>query len=638
MLTSPLATLTGWSWTRTKASDLPKALRCFFPPSAPSTPGPAASPAAQQWAVQGTGPDSVLRFATSGRWRHAQSENSSVHWIWGKAADLVLFPSLRTQLPLGNPVICIRFEDAFDAHDKKGEASGVVRASGVDVGDGPVAVTTLTVVAFAPGAPALDSIGVLRYLRDALNAAAVSSGSPSWQDFVAAFDSVEQPLRILDPGGSPATGQVIRLSGGLGPVTLSADDLGDALTSLGITRAGLSSGPTLDVAGGAEVVATTAGLPFPSGVVPLSIGTSHVTVASLASWFAPQGATSLQRFTRGNTVKAFADGTATLKDLFAELNAALTAGDQGAFYVTGYSLQHDVKLGPSGPPGTLRTVEEVATAMGQLHGDPRFLALQLLQLDPAWVRTVESSAALVGFLLAIGGYIGTNFQDAQSPDQLSFFLHSQALAMALIARSTSLDSIIEGKEINRRSIEALNAIPGVAAFLDPVDADVDDNPHSSSSELIGLALPAQRNFNVFHQKIQIVRNASGIHAYCGGIDLNANRTQDREHGSRGPFHDVHARVNGLAAGELATTFIERWGQRSPSLQLAEQGALNGLPITGPDIVQVARTYYGALPGSGRGFAFARNGERTIIDTLLQAIGRARRHIYIGRCQASCRLE
>lgn len=627
MFTSPLASLTGWSWTRTKATDLPKVLRRSFPPSAAGTPGPAASPASQQWAVQGTGPGTALRFATSGRWHHAQAE-TSVHWIWGKAADLARFPSLRTQLPLGNPVIGIRFDDAFDALDEKGDPNGVVRATGVDVGNGPVSVAAITVVAFAPGAPALDSIGVLRYLRDALEAAALSSGTPTWQDFVGAFNSVEQPLRILEPGGSPATGQVITISGGSGPVTLGADSLGDALAALGITRAALSSGQTLDVAGGAEVVATSAGMAFPSGVVPLSPNTSHVTVASLASWFAPQGAASLQRFTRGNTVVPFADGAATLADLFRELHGAVTAGNQGAFYVTGYSLQHDATLGPSGPPGTMRTVEDVATAMGLSGGDPRFLALQMLQLNPSWVRTVESSAALIGFLLAIGGYVGTIFQDDQSPDQLSFILHSQALAMALIAGSASLDSILEGKELNRGSIDALKAIPGVAAYLDPVDADVDDNPHTSTSELIDLALPAQRNFNVFHQKIQLVRNGTGLHAYCGGIDLNANRTQDRDHASRGPFHDVHARVNGRAAGELATTFIERWGTRTPALRLAEPRALDDLPSEGPDVVQVARTYYGAVPGSGRGFSFAPNGERTIIDTLLQAIGRARRHIYI----------
>jgi len=625
MFTSPLASLTGWSWTRTRVADLPKVLRRSFPPSAAATPGPAASPASQQWAVEGSGPGTTLRFAASGRWHHAQAETSSVHWIWGKAADLALFPSLRTHLPQGNPVIAIRFEDAFDAHDEKGDPKGVDRGTSVDVGSGPVTVAAITVVALAPGAPALDAIGVLRYLRDALDAAAVSSGTPTWQDFVGAFDFVEQPLRILEPGGSPATGQVISLSGGAGPVTLGAADLGDALTALGITRAALSSGSTIDVAAGADVVATSAGAPFPTGVVSLSPGTSHVTVASLESWFAAQGAASLQRFTRGNTVVPFADGAVTFADLFAELDAAVAAGNQGAFYVTGYSLQHAATLGP---PGTRRTVEDVATAMGLAGGDPRFLALQMLQLNPSWVRTVESSVAVIGLLMAIGGYVAVNFQDEQSPDQLSFMLHSQALAMALIAGSTTLDSIIEGKELNRGSIDALNAIPGAAAFLDPVDADVDDNPHTTSSELIALALPAQRNFNVFHQKIQIVRNLTGIHAYCGGIDLNANRTQDRHHASRGPFHDVHARVNGRAAGELATTFIERWGTRSPALRLAENGALNGLPTGGPDVVQVARTYYGPVPGSGRGFSFAPNGERTIIDTLLLAIGRARRHIYI----------
>ena len=140
-----------------------------------------------------------------------------VHWIWGKAADLTLFPSLRTHLRLGNPVVAHRFEDPFDAHLEKGDPLGVVRAASVDVGNGAVTVTTIIVVAFAPGAPALDSIGVLRYLRDALDAAAVSSGTPTWQDFVGAFDSVEQPLRILEPGGSPATGQVITLSGGARP-------------------------------------------------------------------------------------------------------------------------------------------------------------------------------------------------------------------------------------------------------------------------------------------------------------------------------------------------------------------------------------------------------------------------------------
>lgn len=631
MLTSPLASLTGWSWIRTTATDLPKALQQTFPPSGAGTPGPPDAPASEQWAVAGTGPATGLRFPTAGRWHHAQSGGTNVHWIWGRAADLALFEPLRTTLPLGNPVIGIRFEDPTDAHDFGGEPKGVARGDAVDFGGVPVLTGAVTVVAFAPRAPGLDSIGVLRHLRDALAAASVTSGTPTWQDFVGAFDGLVQPLRVLEPGGSPAVGLTVRLAGAAGPVTLDAGHLGDVLTALGIARSDLASGPTLDVANGEEVVATTAGEPFPGGVVPLSPATSHVTVAALAAWLAPQQSPALQRFTRHNTVQHFVDGVTTFADLFAELEKAVTAGPQGAFYVTGYSLHHEAKLGPPGTSDTRRSVVDVATAMAQAGGDPRFLALQILQLDPTWVHDVESAVAIIGAILSISGGVAAMFQDEQSSEQLSFFVHSQALAYALIVGSASLDSIIEGFELNRGAIEALDALPGIEAKLDPVDADVADNPHATTSaEFVSAALNAQRNFNVFHQKIQIVRNADGIHAYCGGIDLNANRTQDGDHASRGPFHDVHARVNGRAAGELVTTFSQRWKRAAGTpLALDAVGTLPTPDTLGSDVVQVARTYYGPVPGSGRGFVdFAPNGERTIIDTLLLAISRARRYIFI----------
>jgi phosphatidylserine/phosphatidylglycerophosphate/cardiolipin synthase-like enzyme len=629
VFTSPLSSLAGWSWSRTVATDLPKPLRRLLPPSGAGTTGPGAEPASLQWAVAGAGPPAALRFPARGRWHHAQAETSSVHWIWGRAADLALHAPLRTRLPLGNPLIAIRFEDAFDAHDHKGEPKGVAMGDAVDVGGGPILTTAVTVVAFAPGAPGLDSIGVLRYVRDALAGTSVAEGTPGWQPFVAALDGLEQPLRLLEPGGNPATGVAVELVGGAGAVTLEPAHLGDVLEALGLTRADLTATSTLDLRDAGDVVATAAGAAFPDGLVTLSPDTAYVGIAPLAAWFAPQQSAALTRYTRGNTVVPFADGIATFADLFAELDRAIAAGSQGAFYVTGYSLHHDRTLAPAG--FTHRTVADVAAAMTAAGGQPRFLALQMLQLDPDWVRTVQTSAALISVILSFAGAVATIFQDDRSPDQLSFFLHSQAIAAALFVGSASLDSLIEGLDLNRGAIDALSAMPGVEAHLDPVDADVDDNPHASSSaELISWALEAQRRFNVFHQKIQVVRNLEGLHAYCGGIDLNSNRVQDREHASRGPFHDVHARVDGRAAGELAKTFSERWARAAGTgLVVDEPGALDGLPTDGPDVVQVARTYYGPVPGSGRGFtSFAPDGERTIIDTLLQAITRARRYIFI----------
>ncbi len=640
MFTSPLASITGWTWERGLATDLPAPLRQLFPPSGAG----ATAPEAEQWAVAGTGPPAPLRYPASGRWHHHQEASSTIHWIWGRAADVALFEPMRTRMPFGNPVLAIRFDQNVGAQAETGEPKGVTRGAAVKLLGADVMTGAITIVAFAPGAAGLDSIGVLRALRDALDDAALTEGAPTWQDFVGAFDGVEQPLRLLEPGGSPAVGVTIALGGG-SPVTLAPAHRGNVLTAAGIGRAAIG-GTSLDVTAAGEsaiALSETADpmtvVPFSGGVVPLTTTTSHVTFAPLASWFAAQGSAALARHTRGNRVTAFADGIATYEDLFAELDAAINAGPTGAFYVTGYSLQHDATLVPA--TFTNRSVKDVAAAMGsppagRLPGEARFLALQMLQLDPAWVRDVQTSATLFSMLLMVAGAGATFFQDSRTLNQPNFFLHTQALAGLLFVGAANLDSLIEGRELNRADIEALADMPGVEAHLDPVDADVDDNPHAdTSSEIISLALEAQRRFNVFHQKIQIVRNGTGIHAYCGGIDLNANRVQDRDHASRGPFHDVHARVNGRAAGRARTTFIETLAPRVGNGAGARSGGqaprspLAGLPTGGPDIVQVARTYYGPVPGSGRGFVdFAPNGERTIIDTLLRAIGQARRYIYI----------
>ncbi len=375
--------------------------------------------------------------------------------------------------------------------------------------------------------------------------------------------------------------------------------------------------------------------PSPDGLVPVTPSSTGITVAALEHWFSDQQAvaspptapTALTRFTRGNLVKPFADGVATFADLFTELDKAVADGDHGAFYVTGYSLHHDAQLGPAGAPR--RSVEEIAEAMGSVGGDARFLALQMLQLKPGWVEEAEEAAAIAALLLCITGAAGLVLR-AGDEDAATFFLYAEALAVALFLGSQDLNSTLEGLDLNRGAIEQLNDLAGVEAHLDPVDADVADNPlANTASDLIQLALNAQSRFNVFHQKIQIVRNADGIHAYCGGIDLSDNRTQTPAHASRAPFHDVHARVNGPAAGELATTFIERWRRAAPTtLALDQPGALANLPTPGSDIVQVARTYYRPVAGSGRGLEFAPEGESTILETLVSAIGRARRYIYI----------
>lgn len=631
MLTSLVADTVALAWAHHVVDDLPKPLRHAFPPSGP---GAGTSPESRQPALRGTaatvGATTTLRYAGAGRWRHKQATGSDVHWVWGSAADILVHGALRTRLTLGNPLIAMRFVDPTDATAEGGESAGVRAGDAIKLAGTAVTTGDVTIVACAPGAPGLDTLSVLRYVADALTAEGLVLGSPSWQELVAALAGLEAPLRILEPGGSPATGRTISLAGG-GPVTLAPEDHGDALAALGISRSDLAAGASIDVAGGDPVIVSADASPHPDGIVPVTGASRLVTVALIHDWFAEQGSSALARFTRGNTVVPFADGVATYADLFRELNRAVDAGPLGAFYVTGYSLQHDSVLGPEGADTPRRTVAEVAEALAAAGGDARFLALQMLQPEPGVVPTAERVLAFTAMALAVIGAGATAFQTDSASNQATFFLHAEAIAVALFLGAGSLQDLLDTFELNKGSIEALDALAGVEAHLDPVDAEVGDNPLASpGDDLLSVVLELQRKFSVFHQKIQVVRNADGIHAYCGGIDLNKNRTQTSAHASRSPFHDVHARVDGPAAGELATTFIERWRARSSTtLALDTDTAFNALPTDGEDLVQVARTYYGPLAGSGRGLVpYAPHGERTILDTLIAAIGRARRYIYV----------
>ena len=461
---------------------------------------------------------------------------------------------------------------------------------------------------------------MLRYLADALDAAGVTPETPSWQDFVAAMSGLSPPLRVLDPGGSPANGRSIAVVGGAGPVTLSPSHLGDALAALGISRADLAAGVTLDVSGDGSPIASAEGTAHSDGRVPVTGASTLVTAATLEDWLSPQQSAALARFTRGNTVRAFVDGVATYADLFAELDDAVTAGADGAFYVTGYSLQHDAKIGPADAPR--RTVAEVARAMAEAGGDPRFLALQMLQLEPGvGADDRDGRARIAAMLLAIAGAAATAFQTDSAANQASFFLHAEAIAAALFIGSVEPGTHPAADRWSSTATRSTRSrrYAGVEAHLDPVDADVDDNPPRGHVGRHRLGGPVARSarFNVFHQKIQVVRNAGGIHAYCGGIDLNANRTSDP--GARVPLalprrprprrrprrrrtrHHLH---RALAAERPTTT-----------LALDAPGALDGLPTDGPRR-RAGRADLLPADGrdSGRGFSFRADTARAPSST------------------------
>jgi len=134
-----------------------------------------------------------------------------------------------------------------------------------------------------------------------------------------------------------------------------------------------------------------------------------------------------------------------------------------------------------------------------------------------------------------------------------------------------------------------------------------------------------------HQKFSVIGTPTVTVAYCGGIDMRINRLEDSRHLDASPYHDVHSRVAGLAAADLATTFRQRWDDQAvPSDTLAAgDGALvTPSPDGSTHVVQVARTYPNGLDLAGTAYPFAPAGDFTIRATILQAIAQARHYIYI----------
>ncbi|GAA1559278.1 phospholipase D-like domain-containing protein [Streptomyces globosus] len=161
-----------------------------------------------------------------------------------------------------------------------------------------------------------------------------------------------------------------------------------------------------------------------------------------------------------------------------------------------------------------------------------------------------------------------------------------------------------------------------------------------------------------HQKLLVLRHPGRPWldiAYAGGIDLCRSRNDDAAHGgdpqalrmadaygANPPWHDVQLALRGPVVGDLETVFRERWEDpaplsRSPLTRLRarahrEDTHADGLPPQPPDpepcgshTVQVLRTYPNRLFG---GYAFARDGERSIARGYLKAVRRARALIYL----------
>ena len=181
-----------------------------------------------------------------------------------------------------------------------------------------------------------------------------------------------------------------------------------------------------------------------------------------------------------------------------------------AFYLAGFAIDHTTEFVPASSGLAHRSLQDFAKQFALDGGEARFLALQFLQLDPDFVETVENGALITALILAIAGGLLTFAQDLKSWDQVSFWGHTQALAVALFFGAGKITDLLDTMEPNKAAMDALAALPGVLATLDPYPAECGDNPIcQAANEIIALAHEGQHRFNVFHQKIAVVRNDAG---------------------------------------------------------------------------------------------------------------------------------
>lgn len=192
------------------------------------------------------------------------------------------------------------------------------------------------------------------------------------------------------------------------------------------------------------------------------------------------------------------------------------------------------------------------------------------------------------------------------------------------------------------------------------------SPASDSIECILDSRLRRAGLGSAHQKFCVILTDRGrdparklatkeLHAFCGGIDLQTDRWDNRHHRPQpfrqfseypGGWHDVHTFVRGPACVDLWRTFTERWNnpvaprpqERGPYSKFAISLPGTTTPAAGNHFVQVLRTYpcgYTELVGGPEvyelvrvEYPYARQGEFSIRDACLRAIRLAEDYIYI----------
>jgi phosphatidylserine/phosphatidylglycerophosphate/cardiolipin synthase-like enzyme len=303
--------------------------------------------------------------------------------------------------------------------------------------------------------------------------------------------------------------------------------------------------------------------------------------------------------TNGNDVQFLVDGPTAISTMMSTISQTSTPGD----YVLMLNWWGDPFISPSGQ------------SLGQLLATKLALGVQVRGM----------------FWRMFMNYADWPLHNSQNEDMVTF------LNRGYVERSGQVIQYLDKKTPphSRRN--------GAAIF------DARLNRINTGLMATGI-LASYASVGSHHHKLMCVKAGNNLTAFCGGIDFNDDRLGVPDKGKGQPLHDVHCRVVGPAAANLAQTFVDRWTDhpegaildgetgkalvanivRPADLDTAQQ------PQGGRHKVQMGRTF-GAGPllngPDGQGTAiqhyrFAPQGEKTARALIVNAIRTAKKFIYL----------
>ena len=488
----------------------------------------------------------------------------------------------------------------------------------------------------------------------------------AWRD-LNRFAPTGRALRVLDHAGRPAAGRQVEVSGPGGASTVTTDAAGVLPLPPGDLQLTWQAGRPVHALYERSLAApadrgtsTRPGAPL---TVPAALATGHLQLLDAGAWFADRAQQldpALAHVHPDSRLQPLVDGLETFRLLLADLRAA--NGENEGAHFAGWAF-NDFPLDLADPEATMFT-ELVRSLRG--GSGARFLMDQYLVFKPD--APTEAVDRLLVLLLTLGVdvvLVLTALEKLDIDDRGYLVLGGLGLIGGLLGTVVGVGPLLsileESKDGSATLADAVNAIkPGIALrarhparFADNALQVLNPLPVDPSDFLDGVGS--------WHQKFQVVRRTADalgnrVVGYVGGVDINGNRLDTPGHHGRKwqppeaisntpaaqAFHDVHARVTGPAAADIALRFARRWDFDSsrrpegspPALPPAfttpaATDAADVPPQPARHLVQVgASGYRPAAAGGGTPLPWSPLGEATIPQAIVRAIEGAQEYIYI----------